>query len=587
MIETYCNDNIVNIFTHCSTVTEVYTYGQLVWPTRPSVYYVSWLPTNISGSFTMEGRSYSLQNYNGYFSGFAGVITPNAFDYTSGMSYMETNAYSINSYAFSACRSLAWVSMSKCTYLDSGVFSGCSALSSVYAPRLRSTSFGAFWNCSALSQISLPLLTHLGQNTFRSCYNLSSVSLPMCRSISADAFAGCRSLSQISLPLCNYLGAGAFRGCHSLYSVSLPVCSYVYGSAFAYCSALSQIELPSCKSIGDMTFYNCSSLYSVSLPVCEYVGGRAFYNCSALSQIELPACKSIGGYSTFVGTHLEKISLPVCESIGAFGFAGCSYLSSVELGSCTWLGDGVFSGCSSLTTLILSGSSMCDAYGNYVFSGTPFRSCSGSILVPVKLLGMYKRAPVWSDLSCVIYPLSSTPGSYYINWTPSYLSQGSFKLEGYTQYFADYSGSFPWFEGVIDAYYDSSASVYEGAFAYTEISTIETNAYKLESKAFNTCRSLTAASFPNCSYIGDGAFMYCSRLTTLDLPICEYIGSGVFQYCGSSLQVILGNSSVCQLNGILASSFSGTIYVPSSLVDVYQSAVNWSMYSSRIFPIES
>ena len=588
MIGTYCNDNIVNIFTHCSAVKEVYTYGQLVWPTLPSIYYVSWLPTNISGSFSMEGISYSLQDYNGYFSGFAGVKTPNAFDYTSGMSYMETNAYSINSYAFSACRSLAWASMSICSYLDSGVFSGCWSLSSVYAPKLRSTSYGAFMNCSALSQISLPLLSQLGQNTFRYCYNLSSVYIPMCRSISADAFNGCRSLSQINLPLCNYLGAGTFDGCSSLSSVSLPVCMDVRGSAFANCTSLSHIELPVCKSIGAMTFYNCSSLSSVSLPMCEYIGGSAFQNCTALSQIELPACKSIGAnYSIFAGTHLERIILPVCESLGAKAFADCSYLSSVELGSCTWIGDGAFARCSSLTTLILSGSSMCSVDTNYAFSGTPFKSCIGSILVPAKLLGMYKNAPVWSNLSCVIYPLSSTPGSYYINWTPSNLSRGSFTLEGYTQYFADFSGSFPWFDGVIDAHYDSSADVYEGAFAYTSISTIITNAYKVESKAFDTCESLTTASFPNCSYIGDYTFIYCNRLTKLDLPVCEYLGDKVFADCGSSLQVILGNSSVCKLNGTLANNFSGTIYVPSSLVDAYKSAVNWSNFSSRIFPIES
>ena len=695
MIGTYCNDNIVNIFTHCSAVKEVYTYGQLVWPTGPSYYYVSWLPTNISGSFTMEGISYSLQDYNGYFSGFAGVITPSAFGNT-GMSYMETNAYSIDSFAFVRCKSLTWASMSKCTYLNSRVFESCWSLSSVYAPKLISTSYGTFQNCSALSQISLPLLTHLGQNTFRYCSNLSSVYLPMCKSISADAFNGCRSLSQINLPLCNYLGAGTFNGCSSLSSVSLPICVDVMGSAFANCTSLSHIELPICKSIGPMTFYNCSSLSSVGLPMCEYIGESAFQNCTALSQIELPACKSIGAnYSIFAGTHLERIILPVCQSLGANAFADCSYLSSVEFGSCTWIADGAFARCSSLTTLILSGSSMCSVDTNYAFSGTPFKSCIGSILVPGKLLGMYKRAPVWSDLSCVIYPLSSTPGSYYINWTPSDLSSGSFTLEGYTQYFADFSGSYTWFDGVIDAHYVSSASIYEGAFAYTSISTIITNAYKVESRAFDLCKSLTAASFPNCSYIGDYTFDFCSSLTTLSLPVCEYLGNGVFEscsrlktlnlpmcksignyafsrcsnlttlklsrceyiggsvfaycsklktlnlpmcksigdyafsrcslttiklprceyigkyafggyslttldlpmckyignwtfeYCGSSLQVILGNSSVCKLNGYLGLGFSGAIYVPSSLVDAYRSAINWSNFSSRIFPIES
>ena len=109
----------------------------------------------------------------------------------------------------------------------------------------------------------------------------------------------------------------------------------------------------------------------------------------------------------------------------------------------------------------------------------------------------------------------------------------------------------------------------------------------MESNAFDGCVLLTEASFPNCSYIGDYAFGYCKNLTTLNLPMCEYIGKDVFTNCGSSLQIILGNSSVCKLNGTLENNFSGTIYVPASLVDTYKSAVNWSYFSSRIFPIES
>ena len=104
MIGTYCSNNIVNIFTHCSNVKEVYTYGQLVWPTEPSYYYIKWSPDIYTGLFEMEGKIYNFSDYPSGFSGFSGTITDNAFSKVK-FSQIKTNALSIGLNAFCSCSS--------------------------------------------------------------------------------------------------------------------------------------------------------------------------------------------------------------------------------------------------------------------------------------------------------------------------------------------------------------------------------------------------------------------------------------------------------------------------------------------------
>ena len=120
-------------------------------------------------------------------------------------------------------------------------------------------------------------------------------------------------------------------------------------------------------------------------------------------------------------------------------------------------------------------------------------------------------------------------------------------------------------------------------------------------RAFGFCSSLTQASLPMCGYIGGDAFSACSNieyqafafcgLSQISLPMCGYIGAGAFRYCSSLNSITIGYSSVCSLIGSAVftntqiTSSTGSIYVPTSLVDSYKSAKNWSYFSTQIFPI--
>ena len=111
--------------------------------------------------------------------------------------------------------------------------------------------------------------------------------------------------------------------------------------------------------------------------------------------------------------------------------------------------------------------------------------------------------------------------------------------------------------------------------------------------AFNSCYSLSQISLPVCSVIGWDAFFHCSSLTKISLPVCRYIaGYQTFDNCSSLSMITIGYSSVCHLensnafNATQITSSTGSIYVPTSLVDAYKSATNWSYFSTQIFPIE-
>ena len=288
MIGTYCSDNIVNIFTHCSTVKEVYTYGQLVWPTEPSYYYIKWSPDIHTGLFEMEGKIYNFSDYPSGFSGFSGTITDNAFSKVK-FSQIKTNALSIGLNAFCSCSSLSKVSLPFCEFI----------------------SYGAFYGCLPLSQISLPKCEYVGISAFNSCSSLLKVNLPMCSYIGNSAFYTCRSLSQISLPKCSYIGKEAFYGCYPLSQISLPKCSYIGSSAFVM-NRFSSINLPVCEYIGDSAFYSCNFLLQVNLPVCSYIGDGAFYNCRSLSRITI-------GYSSICSLYGSTVfdRTKITSSIGS------------------------------------------------------------------------------------------------------------------------------------------------------------------------------------------------------------------------------------------------------------------------------
>ena len=170
-----------------------YKGSELVWELPSGLYYVSWTPSSLSGSFTLFGQTYNMQDYMGYYYWKeSGVITSAAFQST-GIKTISTNVSGIGN--------------------------------------------SAFGSCFLLSQVSLPMCSYIGEAAFNECKSLSQISIPMCSYIGSYAFRYCDSLKQVSLPKCSYIGNYAFLFCYELNTITIGysgICSLNNISAFEH-----------------------------------------------------------------------------------------------------------------------------------------------------------------------------------------------------------------------------------------------------------------------------------------------------------------------------------------------------------------
>ena len=170
-----------------------YKGSELVWELPSGLYYVSWTPSSLSGSFSLFGQTYNMRDYMGYYYWKeSGVITSSAFQST-GIKTISTNVSGIGNSAFESCISL--------------------------------------------SQVSLPMCSYIGSYAFNECKSLSQISIPMCSYIGSYAFRSCGSLKQVSLPKCSYIGNYAFLFCYELNTITIGysgICSLNNISAFEY-----------------------------------------------------------------------------------------------------------------------------------------------------------------------------------------------------------------------------------------------------------------------------------------------------------------------------------------------------------------
>lgn len=123
-------------------------------------------------------------------------------------------------------------------------------------------------------------------------------------------------------------------------------------------------------------------------------------------------------------------------------------------------------------------------------------------------------------------------------------------------------------------------------------------AKSIGSYAFGYCSSLAEANFPNAKSIGNYAFVYCSRLAEANFPNATSIGSYAFGSCYHLIRIDISLvSSVPRL--VASNAFSstpiggysisagqyGSIFVPASLYEAFQTASNWSYFSSRMVSV--
>ncbi len=207
----------------------------------------------------------------------------------------------------------------------------------------------------------------IGENAFYCFDNIQSVVIPnSVKNIDEFAFYYCKNITSVT-----------FSGKSQLTNIG----SY----AFSRCENLTNIELPNdVISIGDNSFYNCDKLANIEIPKnVANIGDNAFYNCATLTSIKVAnnnkKYKDIDGnlYSkdskTLIQYAIGKADafFTIPDGVAIIGngaFSGCSNLTSIVIpDSVTSIGSYAFSNCDNITSIVIPDSVA--SIGSYVFSG--------------------------------------------------------------------------------------------------------------------------------------------------------------------------------------------------------------------------
>jgi len=269
----------------------------------------------------------------------------------------------------------------------------------------------------------------------------------------------------------------------------------------------------------------------VSRNLSDYSGYFSWMGVGSINQGAFP---SLG--FTYMETNVVSIDDPQTASEGAF--YNCSLISYISMSSCEYIGNYAFYYCYSLSNMSIP---VCSFIGSSAFT---FCNSLKYFYAPECL---YIGNDAFYGCTSLIY--ISLPKCEYIG-------EQAFE-DGHV---LSYTVNLP-------------ECSYIGRFA------------------FEDCYILKSISLPKCKYIGDHAFAECSSLVSISLPKCSSMGSYVFNYCTSLNRIYLGYSGLCRIpsstvfNQTRITRSTGSIYVPSILVNVYKNNSVWSYFRNRIYPM--
>jgi len=250
--------------------------------------------------------------------------------------------------------------------IDYMAFFMCEKLGNVTLPRgLKTIGMSAFMFCTSLTSITLPdSVTSIGEFAFRDCSNLTLITIPdSVTTIEADAFYGCNNLTDVI-----YGGSESDWANISLHSSNtyLTNATIHYNATENHYGLVSSVA-PTCTEAG-VNSYACPCGYEkeVVIPATGHNIVDGF--CSLCGVDKVSACLTFtlntDGESYYISSCDKTISgdlvipssyngLPVTY-ISQGAFQGCNSLTSAIIpNGITNVGPVAFSNCTSLTSVTL------------------------------------------------------------------------------------------------------------------------------------------------------------------------------------------------------------------------------------------
>ncbi len=384
------------------------------------------------------------------------------------------------------------------------------------------TSIGdnAFFGCS-LTGVTIPnSVTNIGSNVFGCCDTLKAIAVDPANSSysSVDgvlfdrnqttlvAYPEGRAGGYVIPNSVTSIGDLAFDNCSSLSSVAIPNSVMNIGTyAFRGCTSLTSVTIPnSVTSIGGSAFWHCTSLTSVRIGSgVTSIGYWAFGYCTSLTAITVDVLDSF--YSSVAGVLFDKTRTTLIQCPGG---KGGSYTVP---DSVTSIGDGAFSGCSSLT----------------------------NVTIPDSVISIGRGAFYGASLITATIPDSVTS-----------MGDGAFLESGLTTVTIG--------KGVTTIGDDT----FEACTGLTVV-TIPNSVTSIGDHAFENCTSLTNVTIPDSvTNIGDNVFEECMSLTNVTIgSSVTSIGASAFAFCYDSLTSVYfrGNAPSAD-SSVFAGDRDATVY---------------------------
>ncbi len=422
-------------------------------------------------------------------------------------------------------------------------------------------------------------ITTIGKYAFYNCAGLESVTIPAnITTIESEAFYGAKNLKTVVMAdSVIEIGLNAFVNCTALENLTLSAALTEIGpSTFSNCTSLKTVVIPEgVTTVCENAFFGCTKLESVTFAATvDRIEASAFAKCG-FKALDLPKTIKYIGDGAFSGcSSVATIVLPEnAEYIGAGAFMGCSSVKFITIPlTVGYIGNGAFYACSSLATVSL------------YFTGSDINGTDSTSFAWL-FGGDYKTVPALKSVN-VLGDGPIAAGAFKdcnIIESVSIFSDitkiGAEAFAGCTSLEkVNITDVAAWCEVEFADYYANPVyyanKLYLNGALLTDL-VIPEGVTEIGFAAFNGCASITSITLPSTlTTINTAAFKGCSSIQKITLPeTVSSIGSLAFANCGALTDINIPGT----VTALAPYVFSGckeliTITIPASVTSISETA---------------